>query len=359
MFETLLDGTALPNLHPALVHFPIALAGVALVFDLVSLARQGEWRSSAVVLWWLAAGGGLAAYLAGEEAEESLGMLAPAAERAVGLHSDFAWWALLGLGAVALLRTGTILGWGGRPLAWLGVAAGLGVQPLILRTADLGGALVFQHAVAVTHVPQRNPEPERAKLATEPRPSPPPDLVRVADGSWTWTPIPGDVTALGRVLELSGAGALEVQVLPGGPGLRLRATGEGSLLLPERFGDVRVEGDLDVAGFDGTVGLGVLALEQEDGLTLERESTGDLALVRSRQGAREMLDQGTPAPQEGSIQLALSAIGGHWKGYQFDRSLVHAHGSLSGALRPVLTLRGNGELSLLSFRVTSMADLQE
>ena len=103
----------------------------------------------------------------------------------------------------------------------------------------------------------------------------------------------------------------------------------------------------------------MLALEQEDGLTLERESTGDLALVRSRQGAREMLDQGTPAPQEGSIQLALSAIGGHWKGYQFDRSLVHAHGSLSGALRPVLTLRGNGELSLLSFRVTSMADLQE
>ena len=174
MFETLLDGTALPNLHPALVHFPIALAGVALVFDLVSLARQGEWRSSAVVLWWLAAGGGLAAYLAGEEAEESLGMLAPAAG-ARGWSAQ-----RLRLVGAPRPRGGRALahrhhlGWGGRPLAWLGVAAGLGVQPLILRTADLGGALVFQHAVAVTHVPQRNPEPERAELATEPRPSPHP-----------------------------------------------------------------------------------------------------------------------------------------------------------------------------------------
>ena len=33
MFDALFALTALPNLHPALVHFPIALSVVALLFD--------------------------------------------------------------------------------------------------------------------------------------------------------------------------------------------------------------------------------------------------------------------------------------------------------------------------------------
>ena len=35
MFDSLFAMTALPNLHPALVHFPIALSAVALLFEAV------------------------------------------------------------------------------------------------------------------------------------------------------------------------------------------------------------------------------------------------------------------------------------------------------------------------------------
>jgi uncharacterized membrane protein len=44
MFDSLFAMTALPNLHPALVHFPIALSAVALLFEAVVWLR---WYSTA------------------------------------------------------------------------------------------------------------------------------------------------------------------------------------------------------------------------------------------------------------------------------------------------------------------------
>jgi uncharacterized membrane protein len=346
VFEFLTEGSALPNLHPALVHFPIALAGAALLFDLFSLVRRGEGRRSAVVLWWLAAAVGLAAYLAGESAEEGLGVLAPAVERAVGQHSDSAWWTLAGIGTAALLRSIALAGWGGRSLAWLGIVAGVGAQFLILRTADLGGALVYRHGVAVSKSVQTTAEADRPA---------PPAFVRGDDGSWSWTPATSGASSLGPIFEPSSAGSLQTRVLPGGPGLRLRVTGNGSLLLPGRFADLRLEADLDLARFDGTVGIGAFTAEPDDGVSFERGPEGGLALVRSRPAARDVLDEGGSESGAGRVQLVLSLVGGHWKGYVSGQSRVHAHGTLSGALRPRLILRGNGEIGLLSLRTTAIA----
>jgi len=57
VFDDLFALTALPNLHPALVHFPIALSVVALLFEAAVWVR---WYSApadrcAAVLWILAA----------------------------------------------------------------------------------------------------------------------------------------------------------------------------------------------------------------------------------------------------------------------------------------------------------------
>src|SRR5213593_2910478 len=98
--------TSLPNLHPAVVHFPIALWLSALLFDIACLLlKRYRWIDfAAAALYALGAAGAGAACLAGESAEDSLQDLPASLETFVENHSDWGWRTLYLFGLVAVLR---------------------------------------------------------------------------------------------------------------------------------------------------------------------------------------------------------------------------------------------------------------
>ncbi len=158
MFEGILTSTALPNLHPAVVHFPIALLTLAFGLDIACLAlRRQPWLDrAAALLYALGTVSACLAYLSGQQAARLMIGASGAAQTAMYEHADIAKITLVAFAIIASLRL--IVSWNGRrdkvlkisALRWTALVLALGCQALIFLTADRGGELVYRHGLGVT-----------------------------------------------------------------------------------------------------------------------------------------------------------------------------------------------------------------
>lgn len=168
LVDTVLNYTSLPNLHPAMVHFPIALFPLAIGFDLaVLLGRWPALDRVTGVLYALAALAAGGAVWAGEQAADSLTGVSEDVRSLIHDHEEWAEWFLYAAVAVALARI-VLCWWQGRraggerlglpAVRVLVVIAALGTLVLLFQAADRGGALVYRAGVAVVAV-EAEPSP--------------------------------------------------------------------------------------------------------------------------------------------------------------------------------------------------------
>ena len=140
-----------PNIHPLLVHFPIALLCAAVAVDLVAWAfgRNQPLRQAATLLYVLGTAGAVAAYVTGRAASQTV-WLPGMAHAVLSQHWDWAlrtvWFFAIVTGArVIFLRPSR----GGPSPAVVAVFALVGLVGLglLIETGDRGGRLVYQHGV--------------------------------------------------------------------------------------------------------------------------------------------------------------------------------------------------------------------
>lgn len=139
-------------LHPAAVHFPIALLSLGLA-TAAWAARRGEpsWIPEAAswLLWmgtasaWIAMGLGL---LAEEKAPH-----VPSAWQTLNEHKKLAYWTVGLFTALSLWRLAMRRGWvpGTRRWALTFLAAWAAAAGVLISTAYHGGELVFTHGMGV------------------------------------------------------------------------------------------------------------------------------------------------------------------------------------------------------------------
>lgn len=148
--ETLLPEWA-PNVHPLLVHFPIAIFITAVLADLSYLLWKKEWlRSSAISLFVLAALAALFTYFSGKQAIDIVSVPLRA-ELTASRHADWGFYTMLYFNFYAALRIFLYRKEVDRKkliaiLLFCGTLVGAGI---VAKTADLGGRLVYKYGVGV------------------------------------------------------------------------------------------------------------------------------------------------------------------------------------------------------------------
>ena len=322
-----------PNVHPLVVHFPIALLFVGALVDAVALVVRDKhpWvRTSAVGLYALGALGAAVAFLTGRDASDEMDLPAQALTT-LNAHADWAlylvWFACL----YALLRVAALY-WKREyqlavhlPLALLGLVGLFLVQ----QTAERGGQMVYQYGVAVAAVGGDHDGMEGMDMSA-PEAAPPDTSVAARLDVLAGTPARGAVFT----------------VMTGQPTFAV---------LPDVVGDLEVRATLDLSGFTGTAALvhHVQDARTYDFLALDRPAAGDVTLRQGRvaNGDETTMARGT-APLDGPAEIKAYAVGTHFRGYLGDEQLTHPHADAAPPGRVGLRLDGQGTVRVLALSAT-------
>jgi uncharacterized membrane protein len=156
LFANLLPGLAvMDNIHPLLVHFPIALLSLFFLLDLVgSVANKADWRHAAS--WFLYCG----AVFAGLTVTAGL-IAAGSIPHGGDVHEIMENHEHLGISVFLLSSALAIWRWLSKeqiagPANTLHLMSAAILATLLVFTADLGGVMVYNYGVAVEPMTQIN-----------------------------------------------------------------------------------------------------------------------------------------------------------------------------------------------------------
>jgi uncharacterized membrane protein len=145
-------------LHPAIVHFPIALIFLgALLSTLTIFTRRGALPQFAAVTLLLAAGAAQVAINTGGDQAEAVLKRMPEAKPLILVHAEWGEWvrniavfaAISAVVALAFYRVANIR----RVLAFITTLLAGAACYCVFETAEYGGAMVYHHGVGVHVVP--------------------------------------------------------------------------------------------------------------------------------------------------------------------------------------------------------------
>ncbi len=339
-----------PNLHPLVIHFPIALLFVASFVDTLGiLMRRNDFlRKGAFSLYLMGALAVAAAWFTGQQAADSV-FLATDANALLTEHADLGEYLLYVMGGYALVRMLTFAlnleeRAGVRVLVWL---IGLGGIGLTWYTAEHGAELVFRYGAGVQAVSTDAPvfSAPDSSLAAGP--------VMNDAGGWTFKAT--RAAAWLSSMTVSGdAASLTTSLMDGGERgdvLALTSTGEPLMLTYDQtLGSVQVDGAINIDGFDGSFMIVTHVVDAENYL-FTSYANGSVRQGRSENGDLILMAD-EPFTPKGWVNIRAVADQTHFRAYADQQLVAHGHGD-AGTDGPVgIRINGTGTV-LVDYLQTS------
>ncbi len=340
----------MPNMHPMVVHFPIALLVVAFLVDIVALffRRISMLARMATILYVLGALGALGGVISGEYAAETVEVSGQASS-ILADHEDAGELAMKYFLVYAALRIALWWWLSFRLVFWipLAVIGGIGLLPLF-QASSFGGRLVYEQGVGVVKADSLAmllQEKERALV----RAGGTPEFSGIQeDGGWQWQAGANAVNIFNSAFEvITGAVTAETVRDSDGNSLLALTVEQSPVIIAHGISVSNVEFavTMDLSDFNGTVRL---MHHVQDSLSYHFMEVGkEMIRLGAVVSGEEEIQEESSLPQL-SEDPTFRVVGAetHFRGYVAGDLVVHGHGSAPEAGVAGLSLTGAGTIKV-------------
>jgi uncharacterized membrane protein len=334
---TFLPGWA-PNVHPIMVHFPIALLAVSPILDLAAIMvkRWSAAKTMADVTYILGAVSALVAYFTGRVAVEGL-VLPAEAETTLTDHADWALRTVWFFGIYTVVRVSARV-WKRRGSAvWIRLTdagllvLGVGGLFLLVQTGDRGAKMVFQFGVGVKAVEQANRSPSGSNPAAG-----------------------ASASSLFHSLQFLEGGTDNADESP--RGVIFRVNDETVFaLLPDTHQSFQAELQIYVTRLEGRFQF-VHHVQSLDTFGSVSVVNGSLQLGRMENGVENVIAQAAGVITADWMTLRIVADRDHLRAYVDGRLLLHEHAAPIPAGPSGLSIQGKGVIQIRDLSVTKLRE---
>ncbi len=342
-----------PNLHPMVIHFPIAIISLAVLMDLLNLLlpKDQTWwnEKSTFVLYILGTVMTVGVYFTGRSAADSV-FLPTEAQNLLNAHADWALWTVWFLVIYTAARA--MFFWKDkihrRSVSHIiFFVTSLVSMILFYQTSDRGAEMVFRHGVGVQVEESSDTNEAEGNTDKEPEAA----FAVHENGDWSWDVTQGATQVLqDKFLFVEGdtdqLNAQRIQVDGGTEVLQFYGNDlDVFFVTQESYQNVQADYYLDLSNFKGTVTLVNHAQDENNYDYVSISSDGSVVQGRENEGETEIFEKGD-TEVTGSLFVRVVANGTHFRGYVDEEMIVHGHGDAPEAGQVGLKLEGSGILQL-------------